>query len=149
MLPSENAKLRGNREEGIFYTASLQVFGVRCISRRDGLEVESDKVLRARLACTLSAKDVESARPSSLASATVGGLVNPNSLTQNVTQPNPVTVRAQAAEEKRIKDEAVRLAGLAASLERETERLARQRAQAEKLERDMRERFGTVRAHRP
>ncbi|GAQ77847.1 hypothetical protein KFL_000040470 [Klebsormidium nitens] len=56
-----------------------------------------------------------------------------------------------AAEEKRIKDEAVRLAGLAASLERETERLERQRAQAEKLEREMRERFGALhnRSDRP
>lgn len=57
----------------------------------------------------------------------------------------PLLLR-QAAEEKRIKDEAVRLAGVAASLARETERLERQRAQAEKLERDMRERFGAVSA---
>jgi hypothetical protein len=38
----------------------------------------------------------------------------------------------------------VRLASLAASLERETERLERQRLQAEKLEREMRERFSVV-----
>lgn len=38
----------------------------------------------------------------------------------------------------------MRLASLAASLERETERLERQRLQAEKLEREMRERFSVV-----